>query len=797
MSAAGELDIQGVIAAALAEFFERILSMKVELDEGDLLAVQEGEGFIAVVEVTGGLAGRLEIKVGSEFAVLMAASMLGGNIEDVDAEYEVPDLLGEMADFLGRKLKEICSREGVDCDVAATQIIVKDDMLESSAPLKRGSRYMFRQGDQEGWVDFRLAPGEEGEVLPAGGSQHTDTREPEPSGANAAEHGEKATEELQTTVAVSDGNQALDLELEPLGGDGDEGPGQDVVGFSEEEDPSDLMADIPDTGEGAGDGVGGRAQAPGENAPAEGDAPVGEAELPADDPPEPPGSQGDDFEGLSDDEEDILTFPDEPAEDLATESAAGGKVTPAESGPPGPRRITGQEQAAQGDPEEGRERGFRLEKDAAGSAAESLPRPEEEVPEDEEETASGRGRGLFWLTAAMLAAVAVGGWFFMMHRTGVTTPEAVKTAAEHKGSPAPPMAKTFPAKVEPEPSRKTAPPTIETRLAVKLDQAANLREALVGKLEEVLRLKRYFQDGVEDIRSQVAVRIQNSGVRSYRKAMQDRRIELDLRTIQRRLAAIDELSRPIGWLAYAAEAVDYGIRRTRIDMVMAPYTAGADLKRLYQELENLTTQYALRNERLLIDGQTVEARPLTVLWQEINSPVKKASLVRGERLKGTFVNWAGSAADRRIWKEICRGDFSHASELTMISAEAAACLASDQVKDLFLSSLRELPGAAARNLVKWPGKWLVLNGITTISPAAARQLSRWRGTRLSLNGLVELSPQAAVSLASWGGRDLEMVNLSVKDGRTARQVLEPLKKWEGRGRRLFVPPAVRRMLDSL
>ena len=387
----------------------------------------------------------------------------------------------------------------------------------------------------------------------------------------------------------------------------------------------------------------------------------------------------------------------------------------------------------------------------------------------------------------------------MMRQRGVETAETVQDVPVHAVSASPRAARHVSPAVDRAPDRPASKPTPEARLSRKLEEAAGLKDALLAKLEEVLRLKRYFQDGIADVRSQLAVRIQNSGRRTYQQAIKDQRIELDLRTIQRRLAAIDELAGPIGWLAHAAEAVDYGIRRTRIDMAMAPYTDGADLQRLYQSLEVLMRQYALTDDRLLIDNQTVEARPLAVIWQEFGSPVKKVALVQGAgdpKIKGALVDWAGTAADRRIWKELCRGDFSHASQLTMISAEAAACLASDQVKELFLSGLKELSGAAARNLVKWPGKWLILNGLSSISPAAARQLARWRGARLSLNGLVELSPQAAAALAKWAGRDLEMVSLSVGEGRKGRGILAPLKKWENSGRRLFVSPALRRMLDN-
>jgi len=804
MSSASEMDIQGVITASMTEFFERILSMGVELDDGDLLAVQEGEGFVTAVEVTGDLAGRLEIKTGSEFAVLMAASMLGGNIDDVDAEYEVPDLLGEMADFLGRKLKESCSREGIACEITGTQILARDDLLESSAPLPQGARCMFRHEGHEGWVDFRLSCQEGNDTPtvdnpPGTGSEETAVR-PQVSGKAA----DREKGSAETTVTVSGGDHEISLELEPLDASEDDESSQDFAGLSEdEENLSDLMADITDTGveaEASPDSAVERVQkTPPESSLREPTRTGGETEGGSDDKSAADESEQDDSEALSDDEANLSGSADGPAEDQATEASGTESLLPDQSGNPAAKRFPAETPVPAGDLRQGVEKEFRLESDSTELATGSLHRLEEEEAKDEEGPTGGRRRGLVWLTAAALAAVAVGGWFFMIHRQGVVSPEPEKTAMQQEEKPAPPEGRHPAAEVDQEPSEETAAPTAETRLARKLNDTGRLREALLGKLEEVLRLKRYFQDGIQDVRSQVTVRIQNSGVRSYRQAIADQRIELDLRTIQRRLAAIDELNRPIGWLAHAAEAVDYGIRRTRIDLSMAPYTAGVDLNRLFHELEGLTKKYALTDERLLIDGQTVEARPLNVIWQEVISPVKKVTWIQGDGsgVKGTFVNWAGSAANRRIWKELCRGDFSHAAELSMISSEAAACLASDRVRDLFLGGLRELPGAAARNLVKWPGKWLVLNGLTSISPAAARQLSRWRGKRLSLNGLVELSPQAAASLAQWGGRDLEMVSLTVKDTRKAGQVLGPLKKWESGGRRLFVPPDVRKMLDRL
>lgn len=782
MSTDENLDIRAVIVASLSEFFERILSMKVEVDEGDLLAVLEGEGFVVVVELAGELAGRLDIKVGSDFAVLMAASMLGGTIEDVDADHEVPDLLDEMADFLGRKLKENCGLAGIECEISKTEIITKDDLLESSAPLQHGSRCMFKCTGHEGWVDFQLVVGETQKAPPADETiDSVSTKDEHESAAASETPGSRVRSEKGTSVLSSDGGKEISLELEPLDEDEEGEDADDFEGLSEdEEDISGLLPDITDPGDET-EALHAERISQSENDLPENNAKseacsAGEVKCSLDGEVLKEGiSDEGQFEGLCDDEEDFCGKP------------FLGKCETEDSKPSVEtlRTLNDNVQKTEGSAD-------------AFSTGDFQESEDEESESDHSPGKRGR-KGFFWMAAAMLVVVVIGGWIFMLHRQRGLVAQSLTTVEIEKEKSVTVSATKSVAADTRKQSLSEVLPTAEVRLSSILTEAQNLKEALLGKLEEVLRLKQYFRDGIADVRSQVAARVQNNGIRAYPQAIKDQRIELDLRTIQRRLAAIDELSRPINWLVHAAEDVDYGIRKTRIDLTMAPFTAGADLKQLYHNLEVLTRQYALTDDRLLIDGQSIEARPLAAIWQEMMAPVKKVAWLQGagNGVKGNFVNWAGSAVNRRIWQEVCQDNFSHLSDLTMISSEAASCLADDQVKDLFLSELKELPGAAARNLAKWNGSWLVLNGLSSISPAAARQLASWQGACLSLNGLVELSPQAAGALSRWKGRQLELINLAAKGGKVSLSVLKSLKSWETGGRRLFVSPKVRKVLDRL
>ena len=86
------------------------------------------------------------------------------------------------------------------------------------------------------------------------------------------------------------------------------------------------------------------------------------------------------------------------------------------------------------------------------------------------------------------------------------------------------------------------------------------------------------------------------------------------------------------------------------------------------------------------------------------------------------------------------------SEFTVIEAVAARVLKRHN-GPLNLSSLAELPEAAAESLSKHEGEELSLNGLTELSDPLSEVLSLHHGT-LSLGGLASLTTQASKSLST-------------------------------------------------
>jgi|GEM_PF-1837884 len=811
----GELDIVPAVKGSLAEFFARILSMEVDLFEGGPSMLMEGSGFRGRIEISGEKQGRADILVADDYAVLMAASMLGASVEEVEIDHEVPDLLLEMADFISKKLARCLEDAGFSCTFSDPGVQAEKAFEERSQPDGKPVRIAFKHQEYIGLLEIFLqdaesrpdsgepeniaaekqldntvsnaAPVSDGpeENLPAGDAppdadDRSDTasepaprvNDTKPPGKSTDNTGDALSTELELEP-LDDGDLHALLDTPVPSSDGKPENPPDVPTLSNDGAPSDA-AKQPATGVQPGEGAIG-----GQKPTLPDETPFQPAKEKGDTPDDP---DTEDFEGLS--AEDLADLTTAPADDAEPQSSDGDEAVPPE------------EKAAADEPKgQVHKRKESHQRDAGSGLPSGKLSPAGK-------TRKGLRRVAVLVCTLLLTAVA-GGTFYFWHRPKRQAPAARLTAKRPVPVTqavtmrvAPPKTKEpGPAPAPDKPEALTPQAMLERRLA----EAQQLREKILAKQDDILSLVQYFKNAVEHQCDRIRQQLQKSRIHSFQKAIGNEELALALRTIQRQSISLEVLQKPLEWLGSASEALDYGIRKTRIDFQMAPYTRGTDLQRLARSVEELIQKYTIDDEHLLKNVQQSDPVPVKAIWKDIATGIKKTVWVQGTSASpntGLQVNLGQWLVNRKIWRQLCRGDYHRKSDLTMISAQAAACLTKDRVKDLFLDGLEELPAAAAYHLARWPGDWLALNGLTRLSAAAAQQLAKWKGQRLSLNSLETLSPQAAGFLSHWPGRQLELVSLSVESHGDARRVTEALKNWMGPGKKLFISRKMRRMFAA-
>ena len=355
-----------------------------------------------------------------------------------------------------------------------------------------------------------------------------------------------------------------------------------------------------------------------------------------------------------------------------------------------------------------------------------------------------------------------------------TQPAPVKAA-----EPTPPL-QTVQNQVE-----SAKPLSKSERYLIKIKDAGLLRDELLEKKEEIRQLKLHYQDGIADLEEQINRELQKEGITSYTEALKNRRIELNLRTIQRRRSYIHGLEKPTRWIKQGGEELLYLIRKAEFDLQLIDIAGGIDMDKHMRHIGAAIQKYRPSAEKLAVERENTDLLPLETIWGEMKN--QKMKTVKG----------LANVTDEEITKEICSGIYERVAELTGMSAATAQCLSKINGSDLFLNALTTLPPSAAKYLFQWRGNWICINGIKELSPAAAQYLFKWEGHWISLNGLIEFPPELATYLMDWEGKQLELMGLRYNKKNTDQKALKYLALWETMGGKLFISDVVRNELERI
>ena len=329
------------------------------------------------------------------------------------------------------------------------------------------------------------------------------------------------------------------------------------------------------------------------------------------------------------------------------------------------------------------------------------------------------------------------------------------------------------------------PPGKHDVYLAKLEEADRFREQLLAKKEEIYELKLHYRNGIAEIEDQIEREIQKSGISSFAQALENKHIELNLRTIQRRRVYIKELEKPNRWVHSGSEELLFLKRKAQLDLQMVDIAGGIDLNRHMQYINAAIQKYQPSAEKLAVAPPPADLRPLETIWNEIyNQQMNKVTTALGHK-------------DGQIIEEICSGNFKRLTELSVITTMAARCLSKNNGSDLFLNGLTQLSPDEAKYLFQWQGSWICLNSVKKLAPAAAKYLFEWKGSWISLNGLTEFPPELALYLMEWKGSQLELMGLKYDKKKPDPRALKYLALWETMGGKLFVSESIRKEMKRV
>jgi flagellar motor switch protein FliN/FliY len=150
------MDISTKVPDSVINVFNTMLSMDAQVSHTIAPSALEGMRTVGAVSFAGDAMGLINIHVTSQFSRQMAAVMLDMDINDVDAETDVNDVIGELSNIVGGNLKSIFSDVGLRCELSTPSITRGSSFKIESMNMERYERFAFSYQEHVFFVEFGL-----------------------------------------------------------------------------------------------------------------------------------------------------------------------------------------------------------------------------------------------------------------------------------------------------------------------------------------------------------------------------------------------------------------------------------------------------------------------------------------------------------------------------------------------------------------------------------------------------------------------------------------------------------------
>ncbi len=148
------LDIKVQVSEAVVDVFDTMLSA--ELEPTDTIPSNSLEDLrnVGSVSFAGDATGMVSIHVGDNFTRLLAADMLGMEIEELEGDEEIRDMMGEVGNIVGGNLKSAFTDAGLTCALSTPSFTSGTDFKIESLNMEKYERFAFRSDDNIVFVEM-------------------------------------------------------------------------------------------------------------------------------------------------------------------------------------------------------------------------------------------------------------------------------------------------------------------------------------------------------------------------------------------------------------------------------------------------------------------------------------------------------------------------------------------------------------------------------------------------------------------------------------------------------------------
>jgi flagellar motor switch protein FliN len=138
------LDIKAQVSEAVLDVFDTMLSAELEPTDSIPSESLETVRNVGSVSFAGDATGMVSIHVGDHFSRVLAADMLGMEIDELEGEDEIKDMMGELGNIIGGNLKSAFTDAGLACALSTPSFTTGTDFKIESLNMEKYERFAFK-----------------------------------------------------------------------------------------------------------------------------------------------------------------------------------------------------------------------------------------------------------------------------------------------------------------------------------------------------------------------------------------------------------------------------------------------------------------------------------------------------------------------------------------------------------------------------------------------------------------------------------------------------------------------------
>ena len=153
------IDLQATISESVTNVFDTMLSLEVAPIDANQTEQRDENRFVGVVKFAGEMVGIVNIQLSYDFARYITAAMLDMDEGELEGEEEIQDLIAELSNIIGGKLKSSYTDIGLYCELSPPLITKGTDFTIESLNMEIFERYAFAHNDQIVWIEAGVKQG--------------------------------------------------------------------------------------------------------------------------------------------------------------------------------------------------------------------------------------------------------------------------------------------------------------------------------------------------------------------------------------------------------------------------------------------------------------------------------------------------------------------------------------------------------------------------------------------------------------------------------------------------------------